>query len=75
MDRALIEIYKKQILIFLRTMNIYLGDTIVNVDERLNHINKDFIKKKMNQIYSGNLNENELNAAIDELMPYLFEKN
>lgn len=71
MDRTLVEMYKKEVLLFLATMGITLGNTIINTDENTNQQNKAFIKGKMNQILSGNFRQTEMDMAIDELIPYL----
>lgn len=70
----LLEVYKKEIEIFLATMGIFKGDKIINNNSKANAETKEFIKKQMQKMFSGNLDEDILNKAIDELLPYLYEK-
>lgn len=70
----LLEIYKKEIEVFLATMGIYKGDKIINNNPEINAENKKFIKSHMEKMFSGNLNVGILNKAIDELLPYLYQK-
>lgn len=70
----LLEIYKKEIEVFLATMGIYKGDKIINNNPEINAENKEFIKSHMQKMFSGNLNVGILNKAIDELLPYLYQK-
>lgn len=70
----LLELYQKEIEVVSGTMGIYKGDKIVNKNPNINAENKEFIKNHMQKIFAGNLNTDILNEAIDNLLPYLFEK-
>ncbi len=70
----LIEIYKKEIENFLGTMGIYKGNKIINNNPAINAENKEFIKKYMQKMFANNLNIDILNKAIDEMLPYLYQK-
>lgn len=70
-DRTIIELYKKELEIFLATLDIKKGSEKVNNDKKLNEENHRFLKMKYIQMKSGNVNETLLDIAIDELMPYL----
>ena len=70
----LLEVYKREIEIFLATMGIFKGDKIINNNSKANAETKEFIKKHMQKMCSSNLNDDVLNEAIDELLPYLYEK-
>ena len=70
-DRDIIELYKKELEIFLATLDIKKGSEIVNIDKKLNEENSRFLKMKYIQMKSGNVDEKLLDIAIDELMPYL----
>ena len=70
----LIEIYKKEIEVFLGTMSIHKGDKIINNNSAINAENKEFIRKYMQKMFANNLNVDILNKAIDELLPYLYQK-
>ena len=72
-ERDVIELYKKEIEVFLATLGIFKGKVIVNKDKKLNENNSQFIKEKFIQMKSGNVNEKLLDIAINELMPYLFQ--
>lgn len=74
-DRDVIELYKKEIEVFLSTLGIFKGKVIVNKDKKLNENNSQFIKKKFIQMRSGNVNEKLLDIAVDELIPYLSQTN
>lgn len=71
--RETIELYKKELEVFLATLLIFKGNKVINSDKALNAENKEFIKKKFTQLKSGNVNEVALNIAIDELLPYLYQ--
>ncbi len=71
--REIIELYKKEIEVFLATLSIFKGNKVINSDKTLNAENKEFIKQKFTQLKSGNINEVALNIAIDELLPYLYQ--
>ena len=71
----MLELYKKEIELFLSTLGIYKGDKEINKNEQLNAENKKFIKEKMMKIHSGNFDEDVLNMAIDQLLPYLYQKD
>lgn len=71
--RETIELYKKELEVFLATLSIFKGNKVINSDKALNAENKEFIKKKFTQLKSGNVNEVALNIAIDELLPYLYQ--
>ena len=73
--RETIELYKKELEFFLATLSIFKGNKVINSDKALNAENKEFIKKKFTQLKSGNVNEEVLNIAIDELLPYLYQAN
>lgn len=70
----LLEVYKTEIEIFLATMGIFKGDKIINDNSEINAENKEFIKSHMQKMFSHNLNVGILNKAIDELLPYLYQK-
>ena len=74
-ERDVIELYKKEIEVFLATLGIFKGKVIVNKDKKLNENNSQFIKEKFIQMRSGNVNEKLLDIAINELMPCLFQTN
>ena len=74
-DRDVIELYKKELEVFLATLGIFKGQEIVNKDQELNEDNSRFIKQKYIQMKSGNVNVKFLDIAIKELMPYLFQTN
>lgn len=74
-DRDIIEIYKKEIELFLGTLGIFKGNSIINIDEIKNAENKKFIKQKMSEMKAGNFNNELMDTAIDELLPYLRQKN
>lgn len=74
-DRDVIELYKKELEVFLATLGIFKGQEIVNKDQGLNEDNSRFIKQKYIQMKSGNVNVKILDIAINELMPYLFQTN
>ena len=69
------ELYKKEIELFLGTLDIYKGNKIVNTNAEINKKNFEFIKQKMKRIHQDNYDEKVLNEAINELLPYLYEKN
>ena len=71
--RETIELYKKELEVFLATLSIFKGNKVINSDKTLNAENKEFIKQKFTQQKSGNINEVALNIAIDELLPYLYQ--
>lgn len=71
--KEIIELYKKEIELFLATLSIFKGNKVINSDKTLNAENKEFIKQKFTQLKSGNINEVALNIAIDELLPYLYQ--
>lgn len=71
--REIIELYKKEIEVFLATLSIFKGNKAINSNKELNVENKEFIKQKFTQLKSGNVNEEALNLAIDELLPYLYQ--
>lgn len=71
---SLLEAYKEDIRTFLATMDIYVGDKIINNNPEINAKNKDFIKNHMQKMFANNLNVDILNKAIDELLPYLYQK-
>ena len=71
--KEIIELYKKEIELFLATLSIFKGHKVINSDKTLNAENKEFIKQKFTQLKSGNINEVALNIAIDELLPYLYQ--
>ena len=73
--REIIELCKKEIELFLATLSIFKGNKVINSDKALNAENKEFIKKKFTQLKSGNINEEVLDIAIDELLPYLYQAN
>lgn len=73
--KEIIELYKNEIEIFLATLSIFKGNKVVNLDKTLNAENKAFIKKKFTQIKGGNIKEEALDKAIDELLPYLYQVN
>lgn len=72
-DRDIIEIYKKEIELFLGSLDIFKGETIINTDSVKNAENKRFIKQKMRNIKGGDFNDKLMDIAIDELLPYLGE--
>ena len=71
--RETIELYKKEIKIFLSTLSIFKGNKAINSDKALDAEDKEFIKQKFTKIKSGNVNEEALNIAIDELLPSLYQ--
>lgn len=71
----LLELYKKEIEVFLATMGIYRSDKVINERAEMDDRNREFIKKQMLKIFAGNLDIDLLNKAIDELLPYLYEVN
>ena len=71
----LVDLYKKELEIFLSTLSIYKGDGIINTDETLNEENRRFIKEKFIRLKSGNVDESVLDKALDALIPYLYVKN
>lgn len=73
MDDLLV-IYKKELEMYLATLSIFVGDKIVNIDQKLNEENRQFIKKKFFQLKANNVDEAVLDLALDELLPYLYEK-
>lgn len=68
------EIYKAEIEVFLSTIGVFIGDKKINLDARLNEENKKFIKEKFIILKSGNLDEEILDLAISEILPYLYQK-
>ena len=70
----LLEVYKTEIEIFLATMGIFKSYKIINSNSKDNAETKEFIKKQMQKMFSGNLDGDVLNEAIDDLLPYLYEK-
>ena len=70
-EREKIELYKKDIELFLGTMKIFKGNKIVNTDKYKNELNKKFILDKMSELYAGNFDDKLLEIAVDELLPYL----
>lgn len=70
-EREIIELYKKEIELFLAPLHIVKGETIINTEANLNDQNKAFIKQKMNEIKAGNFDKDLMDKAIDELLPYL----
>lgn len=72
--KELLEIYKAEIEIFLGTMGVFKGNKVININPTDNEENKKFIREKILQLHSGNVDEKVLNEAIDELLPYLYEK-
>lgn len=71
----LLELYKKEIEVFLATMGIYRSDKVINERAEMDDRNREFIKKQMLKIFAGNRDIDLLNKAIDELLPYLYEVN
>lgn len=72
-ERDIIELHKKDIETFLKTLKIYKSETMAYIDESIKEENIKFIKKEMTRIYAGNVNERLLDQAINELYPYLKE--
>ena len=70
-NQAIVEIYKKELEVFLATLDIYKGNVPINNDEKLNAENKEWMKKQFIRIKGGNVEESALNQALDELWPYL----
>mgnify|MGYP006916113218 CR=1 FL=1 len=70
-DREIIEIYKKEIELFLGMLSIRKGNTIINTNSEINLKNKEFILSKMDELKAGNYQRDLMNLAIDELLPYL----
>lgn len=68
----LLEIYKKNIEVVLATMGTFKSDKVVSKNPEINAENKEFIRNHMLRIYSGNVDVDILNKAIDELLPYLY---
>lgn len=74
-DSEVIDLYKKDLEVFLATLGIFKGKVIVNKDKKLNEENSRFIKNKYIQMKSGNVNKELLDIATNELIPYLFQSN
>lgn len=74
-EREKIELYKKDIELFLGTMKIFKGNKIVNTNKYKNALNKKFILDKMSKKYAGNFDDKLLEIAVDELLPYLADFN
>lgn len=72
-ERDIIELHKKDIETFLKTLKIYKSETMAYIDESIKEENIKFIKKEMTRIYAGNVNERLLDQAINELYPHLKE--
>ena len=74
-EEDLIELIKGELLLFLGTMHIEISDTKdENLDTTIEEENKRFIKNKFLQIKSGNVREDLLDRALDEIYPYLRQK-
>ncbi len=71
----IVEMYKKEIEEYLTTLSIYKGEKIINKDKQLNAENFRFIKRMFIRMKSGNVDEKLLDKAINELLPYLYEKD
>ena len=63
-ERETIELYKKEIELFLEPLHIVKGETIINTDANLNNQNKAFIKQKMNEMKAGNFDKDLMEIAI-----------
>lgn len=66
--KKLIEIYKKEVVLFLSTLNIHIDDYRPHARTNNYEADKKFIKEKFINMKSGNVNEEALNKALDELM-------
>ena len=66
---SLLEAYKEEIRTFLATMDIYVGDKIINNNPEINAKNKEFIKNHMQKMFANNLNVDILNKDYD-MVPY-----
>ncbi|MBR2013190.1 MAG: hypothetical protein IJ995_03130 [Clostridia bacterium] len=66
--KELIELYKREIALFLGTLNIHIGDYQAHTVSNNSEADKKFIKEKFINMKSGNVNEEALNKALDELM-------
>lgn len=53
----LVELYKKELEVFLATIGIFEGEKRINTNEQLNNENKAWLKKKFIQLKSGNVDE------------------
>lgn len=73
-EREHINLYKKQIEIFLRISGIYISDQKQEYTPEQSEENRKFIKEIALRMWSGNVNEEILDKAIDELLPYLIER-
>ena len=74
-EEDLIELIKRELLIFLGTMNIIMADTKDgNLDMTIEKENKEFIKRKFLEINAGNVRKDLLDKAIDDIYPYLRQK-
>lgn len=74
-EGEIVRLYEKEIEIFLNTMGIFKGNKIINTDFDKNSRNKEFIIQKMTKIKCGNVDAAILEKAVDNLLPYLYEKN
>lgn len=65
------ELYMKQMEVYLKILNINKQDHIVNQPECLSEEFQKDLKKHFLRITSGNVDEEVLDQAIAEIVPYL----
>lgn len=68
------EIYRAELEVFLSTLGVFVGDKKISLNKRLNEENRKFIKEKFIILKSGNVDEEILDLAISEILPYLCQK-
>ena len=74
-EEELFELVKGELLLFLGAMNIGMADTRdENLDETIEEENKRFIKNKFLEMKAGNVRQDLLDRAIDEVYPFLRQK-
>ena len=71
----LVALYEKEIEVFLATMGIFKGIKANNYGEEILEDNFNFIFNKMVQLKSGNVDTDALKEAINNILPFLFEKS
>ncbi len=74
-NNEIVKLYEKEIEIVLATMGTFKSKSICNTDPNKMKDDRDFIISHMMRIKSGNIDRDILEKAVDNLLPYLFEKN
>lgn len=73
-NNDIVKCYEKEIELFLGTMGIFKGNRAYNTNFDKIKSNRDFIINKMIKIKAGNIDRVALEKAVDNLLPFLCEK-